>query len=102
MIKRMRIEYAESITDDLAQLHAYDRSHLLDRIEAQLSHQPTQPTRHKKMLIGLVPPWDHVDPVWELRIGVFRVFYDVDEEQAVVNIRAIRRKPPHKTTEEIL
>jgi hypothetical protein len=27
---------------------------------------------------------------------------DVDEAAAVVKVRAIRHKPPHKTTEEIL
>ena len=37
-----------------------------------------------------------------LRIGEFRVFYDVNEAEARVMVRAIRHKPPHKTTEEIL
>jgi len=30
------------------------------------------------------------------------VFYDVDEEKMTVHVRAVRRKPPHRTTEEIL
>ncbi len=59
-------------------------------------------TRNKKKLVGLVPPWEHVEPVWELRVGEFRVFYDVDEVEARVVVRAVRRKPPHKATEEIL
>jgi mRNA-degrading endonuclease RelE of RelBE toxin-antitoxin system len=37
-----------------------------------------------------------------VRIGEYRVFYDVDEETSTVTIRAVRSKPPHKTTEEIL
>ena len=45
---------------------------------------------------------EHMDPVWELRIGEYRVFYDVDEQASLVMVRAIRHKPPHKTTEEIL
>ena len=53
-------------------------------------------------VLGLTPPWEHVEPVWELRVGEFRVFYDVSEEESRVIVRAIRRKPPHKTTEEIL
>lgn len=53
-------------------------------------------------IVGLAPPWEHVEPVWELRIGEYRVFYDVDQAGATVAIRAIRHKPPHKTTEEIL
>ena len=96
------IEFTEGVAEDLAALRAYDRAHVLDRIENQLQHQPTQKTQHKKILVGLVPPWDYVEPVWQLSIGAYRVFYDVDEVRAVVVIRAIRFKPPHQTTEEIL
>ena len=52
--------------------------------------------------MGLVPPWEHGDPVWELRIGEYRIFYDVDEAKSTVVVRVIRHKPPHKVTEEIL
>jgi mRNA-degrading endonuclease RelE of RelBE toxin-antitoxin system len=96
------IEFVESIIDDLANLRAYDRTNLLDTIETQLIYQPTQPTRNKKILIGLSPTWEHVPPIWELRIGEYRVFYDVNELTLTVVVRAIRHKPPHKTTEEIL
>src|SRR5205809_874304 len=96
------IEYAESVAEDLAPLRAFDRQRLLDAIEEQLTHQPTQETRHKKIVIGLTPPWEHEEPIWELRVGKYRVFYDADEEAATVIVRAVRRKPPHKTTEEIL
>lgn len=97
-----QIEYVEGVADDLADLRAYERAHILDGIEEQLKYEPTRQTRNKKILVGLVPPWEHVEPVWELRIGEYRVFYDVDEETSTVTIRAIRHKPPHKTTEEIL
>jgi mRNA-degrading endonuclease RelE of RelBE toxin-antitoxin system len=96
------IEYAEGVIDDLADMRAYERAKVLDRLEEQLTYEPTQQTRNRKILVGLVPPWEHIEPVWELRIGQYRVFYDVDEEKLVVIVRAIRHKPPHKTTEEIL
>jgi mRNA-degrading endonuclease RelE of RelBE toxin-antitoxin system len=96
------ITYSEGLADDLRYLTANERAEILDRIEVQLTYEPTRQTRNRKVLVGLVPPWDHVDPVWELRIGEYRVFYDVDHKQATVSIRAIRHKPPHKTTEEIL
>lgn len=96
------IIYVESIADDLKRLQAGQRKQILNRIERQLTHEPTRQTRNRKLLAGLVPPWEYVEPVWELRIGEYRVFYDVDETAAVVIIRAIRHKPPHKTTEEIL
>ena len=96
------IEYAEGVVDDLADLRAYDRRRILDRIDLQLTHQPTQETRNRKNLLGLTPPWEHEHPVWELRVGRFRVFYDVNEEAGRVTVRAVRHKRPHKTTEEIL
>ena len=70
-------------------------------MESQLVHQPTQATRNRKPLAGLTPKFEHVPPVWELRVGDFRIFYDVDESIPVVNVRAVRRKWPHQTTEQI-
>ena len=97
-----RIEFAESVVDDLAGLSVFDRKRVLDRLEEQLKHQPTRETRNRKVVLGLTPPWEHEVPIWQLRIGELRVFYDVNEATACVTIRAIRHKPPHTTTEEIL
>ena len=83
-------------------LRAYDRTRLLDRLEKQLQYEPTKKTKNRKPLPGIIPPWIYIDPVWELRIGEYRVFYDVDERALLVVVRAIRHKPPHKTTEDIL
>ena len=47
-------------------------------------------------------PFDAVPPIWQLSVGDVRVFYDIDETDKVVYVRAIRRKPPGKTTKEIL
>jgi mRNA-degrading endonuclease RelE of RelBE toxin-antitoxin system len=96
------IEYAEGVASDLAKVRAYDRKRILDRLEEQLRHEPTKKTKNRKPLPGLIPPWEYIEPVWELRVGEYRIFYDVDEGDLLVMIRAIRHKPPHKTTEEIL
>jgi len=96
------IDYAAGVAEDLAGLRAFDLARILDEIEQQLTEQPTQETRNKKLLPGLKPPWDQELPVWELRAGEYRVFYDVDDAERLVTVRAIRRKPPHATTEEIL
>jgi len=96
------IEYAEGVVHDLAGLRPFDRRRLLDAIEVQLTHQPATETRNRKVLVGLRPPWHHEPPVWELRAGEHRVFYDVDDAGRRVIIRAVRRKPPHKTTEQVL
>ena len=96
------ITYSEGVVDDLGRLRAGQRAEILDRVEVQLRYEPARQTRNRKILVGLVPPWDHVDPVWELRTGEYRVFYDVDEVESAVIIRAIRHKPPRKRTGEIL
>jgi mRNA-degrading endonuclease RelE of RelBE toxin-antitoxin system len=96
------LEYAQGVVGDLKELRAGDCQRILDKIEEQLLHDPTRETRNKKPLIGLKPPWEHEEPVWELRVGKYRVFYDVDEAGQRVIIRAVRQKPPHRTTEEIL
>jgi mRNA-degrading endonuclease RelE of RelBE toxin-antitoxin system len=96
------LEYTRGVLDDLKGLRATDRKRLLDKIEEQLLHNPTQTTRNKKILVGLKPPWDHEEPVWELRIGNYRVFYDVNEDERRVIVRAARQKPPHQTTEDVL
>lgn len=96
------IRYAEGIADDLASLRAYERARVLDVIEKELIRAPNLQTRNRKILVGLIPPWQHIPPVWQLRIGEHRVFYDVDEASHTVIVRAIRHKAPHRTTEEIL
>jgi mRNA-degrading endonuclease RelE of RelBE toxin-antitoxin system len=97
-----RIVFSPGVADDLKHVRAHDRSRVLDRIEALLGTEPTVVTRHRKLLHGIEPPWDQETPVWELRVGEYRVFYDVDEANELVTIRAIRHKPPHATTEDIL
>ena len=94
------IEYSANVAEDLRDLRAYDRSTILDKIEEQLRHEPTVETRNRKQLPGFVPPWEQNQPVWELRVGEHRVYYDVNEENRTVSIGAIRRKRPHTTTEE--
>jgi mRNA-degrading endonuclease RelE of RelBE toxin-antitoxin system len=87
---------------DLRGLKARDRRIVVEAIEDQLAREPRTPTRNRKELVGLRPPWDAVPPVWELRVGDFRVFYDVDAGEERVWVRAVLRKPPHRTTEDIL
>lgn len=37
--------------------------------------------------------------IWQLRVGDFRVFYDVDRERRQVIVRAVRRKGTRNTKE---
>lgn len=95
------IRFARGAAGDLETLDAHSRARIVRAIAERLRSQPTIPTRHRKELIGLVPPWEHVRPVWELRVGDHRVFYDVDADERTVIVRAIRHKG-RRTTAEIL
>ena len=96
------IHFAEGAIDDLAELRAFDRKRVMDAVESQLGLQPLTQTRNRKPLVpGDVPPWEHEPPVWELRVGELRAFYDVDEDIGRVVVRAVRRKS-RQTTKEIL
>jgi mRNA-degrading endonuclease RelE of RelBE toxin-antitoxin system len=96
------IEYTEEAAENLKNIRLFDRRRVLDAIDRQLSQTPTKPTRNRKILIGLEPPWEHEEPIWELRIGKYRAFYDVNETDRRVVIRAVRQKLPRQTIEDIL
>jgi mRNA-degrading endonuclease RelE of RelBE toxin-antitoxin system len=72
--------------DDMRSLRKFERQHIFDEIEEQLQHQPIAETRNRKRL--------HPNNLaeWELRIGKFRVFYDVDEIELRVKIEAVGYK----------
>ncbi len=96
------IEYAKGIVADLKNVRAFERKQILDGIDNLLKYEPNIETPNRKIIVGLIPPWEYIEPIWELRVGEYRVFYDIDEKALAVIIRAIRHKPPHRTTEDIL
>jgi mRNA-degrading endonuclease RelE of RelBE toxin-antitoxin system len=95
------LRFAHGALEDLNRLRAHDRARVLAEIERRLAEHPQQPSRNRKQLTALVPSWEHVPPVWELRVGDHRVFYDVNVEARLVIVRAVRRKG-RWTTKEIV
>ena len=96
------IEIGQSALAEIAALPAYQGRIILEAIEQHLTLDPMRETRRRKPLPGIDVPFEAAPPIWELRVGNYRVFYDVSAEQRMVFVRAVRRKPPHKTTKEIL
>ena len=96
------LRFSKGVVNDLKRLRAYDRKRIVEAIENHLRDEPNRLSRNRKILVNLIPPWTAEFPVWELRIGEYRVFYDVSEEDEIVYVRAVRKKPAGKTTEEIL
>jgi len=85
-------EYTEEARAHLRGLTAAQRSLVLDTLQDQLTHQPTEPTRNRKPMFA-----NRLLADWELRIRNLRVFYNVYEEpEQVVSIRAIGTKKGNK------
>ncbi|MCC6766967.1 MAG: type II toxin-antitoxin system RelE/ParE family toxin [Deltaproteobacteria bacterium] len=95
------VRIAQLAVDHLATIRSYDRNRILDEIMTHLRNDPQQETPRRKQLPGVVPPFEHVQPVWQLRVGEFRVIYDVDSSTRLVIVRAVLRKG-RRTTKEIL
>jgi len=77
------IEFTSSAIEDLKALKKSEQPEILDGIESQLRHEPSVETRNRKRL--------HPNPVaeWELRIGRFRVFYNIEEQVRIVSVEAV-------------
>src|SRR5258708_31828116 len=96
------IDVRDVALNDLRAVRPFYRRRIIDAIDQQLRHEPTVETRNRKQLVAFESDFEHEVPVWELRVGEYRVYYDVDDEAPTVVVRAIRQKPPHKTTEQIV
>ena len=68
------IRFAAGVVGDLKKLRAGKRRRILEDIQRKLSHAPGRPTKHIKQLRNLVPPFEAVPPIWQLRSGGYRVF----------------------------
>ena len=86
----------------MEKLPVFYQNIIMDKIKENLSYEPSIPSKNRKILINLIPPWDAVPPIWELRVGNYRVFYDVSESEKTVYVRSILKKSGGKTTEDIL
>jgi mRNA-degrading endonuclease RelE of RelBE toxin-antitoxin system len=96
------IVLTQEARQDLKGIKTFYRKKILAEIDGQLQHQPTVETRNRKKLGEVEPDFEYVPPVWELRVGSYRVFYDVDETDQTVNVRAVRFKDQGQTTEDVI
>lgn len=85
-----RIEVAESALKDIQWFKKHERVLILDKMEKQLRHQPAMITRNRKALRH------NILSRWELRIGKYRVFYNVDQNAQLVIITAVGYKEHNK------
>lgn len=81
-----QIEITEDASDDLNYYTAFERKTIVSEIRTQLTYQPSVETKNRKKL--------RYNPIatWGLRSGMYRVFYEVDEDNRIVSIVAIGHK----------
>lgn len=97
---RYEIRVGRQAEDDLASLRPFDRAVLYREIREQLTHEPSKETAQRKRLVPTAET-EAAGIAWELRVGAFRVFYDVVEDEVVVLVVKVALKG-RKTMGEIL
>ena len=84
-----QIEYSTEADGDLSWFERSIQVLIDEGIEVQLAYEPLRETRNRK----LHRRTEAVPADWELRIGEYRVFYDVSREANLVSIVNIGFKP---------
>ena len=80
------IDFSPDAISQLKALRKRDQVVVLDAIERQLRDTPFATTRNRK------PMRSNILATWELRVGVFRVYYDINVVKESVAITAIGMK----------
>ena len=83
---KYKIGFTASALEDLTWLRKTEQNEIRDGIYNHLEYEPTIETRNRKRL----RPNDTAE--WELRLGKFRIFDDVDTAVRIVAIEAIAEK----------
>ena len=81
-----RIDVTEEAKIDLSHYTAFERKLVVSEIREQLTHEPLVETKNRKSLR------DNPIASWELRIGKYRVFYEVNEPAKMVSIVSVGHK----------
>jgi mRNA-degrading endonuclease RelE of RelBE toxin-antitoxin system len=85
---KFEVAFTRPAAEHVRSYRKYDQKIILDTIDEQLTHEPTTETQNRKKLS------DNELSDWEMRVGDFRVFYDVliDDERGIVKIKAVGHK----------
>ena len=79
------IRFTPGANEDLLFYPVTQQRIIVDSIKRHLMHEANVETRRRKKLT------DHPLAPWELRIGDFRVFYEIDKE-TIIKVTAIGHK----------
>lgn len=80
------LDITEDANEDLSYYRAFERKVIVDEIVAQLVDQPDAETHSRKILR------DNPIARLELKVGKFRVFYEIDPDEKLVTVVSIGHK----------
>jgi mRNA interferase RelE/StbE len=80
------LDITEDANEDLSYYRAFERKVIVDVIVAQLVDRPDVETHSRKILR------DNPIARWELKVGKFRVFYEIDSDAKLVTVMSIGHK----------
>ncbi|MBI4786238.1 MAG: addiction module toxin RelE [Chloroflexi bacterium] len=83
---KYKTSFTEDALEDLAWFKKNEQNEIRDGIHENLEYEPTVETRNRKKLRP------NRTAEWELRIGKFRIFYDVDQAVRIVAVEAVGEK----------
>ena len=80
------LDMTEDANEDLSYYRAFERKLITDEMAIQLVDHPDVETNHRRRLRN--------NPIarWELKVGKFRVFYEIDADEAFVTIVSVGHK----------
>ena len=84
--RRYRVELAQAAEQELDELRAFDARPIVRAIWA-LEQQAETPTRNRKPLRGPIAGVARAS--WELRVGDYRILYEVRKDRVVRVLRVI-------------
>ena len=84
------IEFTEQAKEDLKWFRKSEQKTIISGIYVNLSYEPTLATRNRKSLRP------NSTATWELRLGDFRVLYNVEQSIEIVSIKRIGEKSGNK------
>ena len=80
------LDFTEEALEDLTYYRAYERKTIVEAVREQLTHQPAVETKQRKYMR------DNPIAQWELRVGKYRVFYEIAPTRPIVSLISIGHK----------
>ena len=90
------IRYANEAVDDLRGMRKFDQRKVLEGIEIHLAYQPKFVSKSRIKAMSQ-PSWSE----YRLRVDEFRVYYDVNDNDRIVNVLRVLMKTTDQTPEEM-